>query len=183
MGADTKIIDIIRKAAGTHNMQFATMVLCEVTAVDLDSRTCTCTPLSGSNNSDLTNVLLMAVVDDGFLAVPAIGASVIVQYTPLNQPYIAMHGGLDQLLIVVQNGIQFQGGEFGGLTKTLELQTQLNKTNALLQAIITIISGSPIPEPGSNTPSALQQALNAAIAGQELGDYSEIENTTITHGE
>jgi hypothetical protein len=57
-----------------------------------------------------------------------------------------------------------------------ELKTQLDKTNTLLQAIINIISGTVITEPGSGAPSALQTALSAAITGKTLGDYSDIKS-------
>jgi len=55
-------------------------------------------------------------------------------------------------------------------------QTEIDKTNNLLQNLITIINGSPIPEPGSGSPSALQTALAAAISGQSLGDFSNIKS-------
>ena len=77
--------------------------------------------------------------------------------------------------------VEFNGGENGGLTNTPELKTQLDKTNAVLQAIITVLSGTPIPEPGSGSPSALQTALKAAITGKQLGDFGQIEDSKITH--
>jgi len=77
--------------------------------------------------------------------------------------------------------VEFNGGENGGLTNTPELKTQLEKTNAMLQAIITVLSSAPIPEPGSGSPSALQIALKAAVTGKQLGDFGNIEDTKITH--
>lgn len=53
-------------------------------------------------------------------------------------------------------------------------KTEIEKTNTLLQALITIISGAPIPEPGSGAPSALQTALAGAISGQSLGSFTDI---------
>jgi hypothetical protein len=78
--------------------------------------------------------------------------------------------------------MQLNDGSLGGLTKTKVLQTQLNKNNALLSHIIAIINGTPVTEPGSGAPSALQIALKAAIATDSVGDFSNIENTKITHG-
>ena len=77
--------------------------------------------------------------------------------------------------------LQFNGGENGGLTITPELVTQLNKTNEMLQAVLGVLSGAPIPEPGNGSPSALQAALKTAVAGKELGNYNNIENSKITH--
>jgi hypothetical protein len=38
-----------------------------------------------------------------------------------------------------------------------------------------------INEPGSGSPSALQAALKIALTGQQLGDYSQIEDTKVKH--
>lgn len=55
-------------------------------------------------------------------------------------------------------------------------QSEINKSNTLVQSLVTIINGTPIPEPGSGSPSALQAALAAAIIGQSLGDFSQIKS-------
>jgi hypothetical protein len=77
--------------------------------------------------------------------------------------------------------IEFNGGNNGGLAITPTLIDELNKTNALLQAIINIINGAAISEPGNGSASALQTALKTAIINKKLGDYSQIENKQITH--
>lgn len=77
--------------------------------------------------------------------------------------------------------IQFNGGSNGGLTITPTLVENLNKNNAILEAILNVITGSSIPEPGNGNASALQVALSAAVTGKELGDFTEIENELITH--
>ena len=69
----------------------------------------------------------------------------------------------------------------GGLTITPELKTQLDTTNSLLQALIDIISGTPVNEPGNGAPSALQSALAAAITNESLGTYDNIENEDVKH--
>ena len=75
--------------------------------------------------------------------------------------------------------IQFNDGSLGGLTKTQELKTQLDKTTTLLQHLVATINGAVIPEAGSGAASALQAALKAAIAADALGEFSAIENTSI----
>lgn len=84
-------------------------------------------------------------------------------------------------VLINKDVFSFNGGSLGGLTKTQELKTQLDKTTQLLQQLITVLSGAPIPEPGNGAPSALQTSLAAAIAGLSLGDFSNIENEKITH--
>jgi len=77
--------------------------------------------------------------------------------------------------------IEFNGGRNGGMAITPELVSQLNKTNELLQSVLSVILGAPVPEPGSGNPSALQAALKTAVYGKELGNYSKVENLSITH--
>ena len=72
-------------------------------------------------------------------------------------------------------------GTNGGLTITPTLQQELEKNNALLQALLTVISGAPIPEPGMGSPSAFQTALASAVAGKMLGNFSSIENAKVKH--
>lgn len=54
------------------------------------------------------------------------------------------------------------------------LKTEIEKTNKLLEALINIIKGPAIPEPGNGSPSALQVALNGAITAEQLGNFSDI---------
>jgi hypothetical protein len=62
------------------------------------------------------------------------------------------------------------------MVKGSELETQLEKNNDLLQAIIDILTGTVIDEPGSGSPSALQAALKTAIGSKVLGVYSHIKS-------
>ncbi len=83
--------------------------------------------------------------------------------------------------VVAEDTITVNGGKNGGLTITPKLVEELNKTNAALQAIITVLTGLPVPEAGNNSPSALQEALSLALAGKQTGDFSQIENKKIMH--
>ena len=178
---DRQLIEAIQKIAGTQLSDKVYVVACTVDTVDIPSRTCDCTVISGQGVTEIPNVLLMTEVDDGFFLVPTVGSTVFVVYSTYNEPFVCLFSQVDQIIFKA-DAIQFNDGSFGGLTKTLELRDQLNKTNQLLTALLNIINGPPIPEPGSSAPSALQAALKAAITGQSLGDYSEIENPIITHG-
>jgi hypothetical protein len=180
--SDDAIKQAIQKMAGTHLKDEVYVTRCSVNSYDPSTRTVDCSPIDGSSGTDIPNVQLMADVDDGFLLVPEIGSTVIVNHSKYGTPYVSLFSGIASRLDCASGVIQYNDGSFGGLTKTLELQTQLDKTNQLLTAILDIINGVPIDEPGSGAPSALQAALRAALSGQELGDYSQIENTRITHG-
>lgn len=81
---------------------------------------------------------------------------------------------------ILSQVIQLLDGSFGGLTKTEELQSQLNNLNSQLQAVITSLQGwTPAPGDGG---AALQVFFDTQITGKEPGDFSDIENSNITHG-
>lgn len=75
--------------------------------------------------------------------------------------------------------IQFNGGEHGGLTITPELKTQLAKTNQyctqLKTATKAIATALDALVPGTSA------AFDAAMATVEVGDFSGIEDSKITH--
>jgi phage gp45-like len=87
--------------------------------------------------------------------------------------------------VVARNdgSIELNGKSMGGLTKTRELKTQLEKNSGILQALLSVLNSAPIPEPGSGSPSALQAALKAAVAGKAPGDFSQIESDKVFHGD
>lgn len=89
----------------------------------------------------------------------------------------------ENILKIDKDNIILNDGSFGGLVKVEELKTQLEKTNNVLNSILNIINGNPIAEAGNGAPSALQIALKAAVVGKQVGDYSNIENEKIKHGE
>lgn len=82
----------------------------------------------------------------------------------------------------VQEGeVIINGGNNGGMTITPTLRAELQKNNAILQALLNVINGAPIPEPGQGSPSALQSALSGAVTGRQVGDFSQIENDKVKH--
>ena len=156
-----------------------------VTAVDEDNRTCTVSPTDGG--ADYLNVRLEAdftkntnTDPKGFFIVPAINSLVIISFTDKTNSFISAWTEIEKT-VSKQGQWTFNLGENGGLTITPELKAQLDKTNALLTALINIINGAPVPEPGNGSASALQIALSAAITGQSLGSYENIENEAVKH--
>jgi len=85
-----------------------------------------------------------------------------------------------QELKITNEGIVMNGGVFGGLTKTELLKTELAKNNAILTALLSVISGPAITQP-ANSNSALQTALNLAITGLTVGSFTEINNDKVKH--
>jgi hypothetical protein len=98
-----KIKDAVTQLAGTYLNDEVYMVVCTVTAVDVPSRTCTCTTITGAASTDLQGVQLMAEVDDGLLLLPTVGSTVVVSYSKQNVPYVALYSQIDKVVIVTGN--------------------------------------------------------------------------------
>jgi len=76
--------------------------------------------------------------------------------------------------------IKLLDGSLGGLTKTQELKSQLDKTNEVINIIVDALKNWPItPSDGG---AALKTYFAAHLGIKEVGDYSKIENEKITHG-
>lgn len=167
----------------------------KVVAVNMDNFTCDVDPNDGG--AELQDIKLRPVVDDsklGLILIPAVGSEVkVCQSDNLEHSmFLIQYGEIEQVLFEHKSGttikidkegsVLLNGDSFGGIVKAKELQSQLNKTNQKLDAMFKIINGTPIPEPGSGSPSAFQTALKAATSSLQLGKYNEIENLKIKHG-
>jgi hypothetical protein len=75
---------------------------------------------------------------------------------------------------------EFNGGELGGLTKTKELKTQLDKLTARVDGIINAITnGAPAPQDGGVVYQQTMVAILDTLTAVE--DFSNLENEKITH--
>tara|TARA_Y100000588_G_scaffold217747_1_gene231657 strand:+ start:122 stop:637 length:516 start_codon:yes stop_codon:yes gene_type:complete len=147
----------------------------DVLEVDKDTLTCVVSPVNGAEMFDVRLKASINTVTDGIVEFPVEGTTVLVCLIG-NDPEMGFIAAVDK----VETVLMF-GGENGGLTITPKLVKELNKTNELLTALLDVIKGAPVMEPGNGSPSALQTQLNAAVADKELGDYSEIENEKVKH--
>lgn len=135
-----------------------------------DYPVCDCQPITG--DAILLGVRLQADTGNGLLMIPADGSVVIVQ--PINNST-----GVVTMFSQVER-IKFLDGSYGGLTKTQELKTQLDKTNAVVTAIVNSLTGwTPVTSDGG---AALKAYFAGQIAGKTVGNYANIENDKITHG-
>ena len=94
---------------------------------------------------------------------------------------LLVQGNVEVLKVDSTGDILFHEGKVSGMVNAVALKEQLGKNNELLEAIINIINGSPVNEPGNGSPSALQLALKNAILNKGLGDFSSIENEKVKH--
>lgn len=82
--------------------------------------------------------------------------------------------------VKVDNDVwEFNGGALGGLTKTQELKTQLDKVTARIDGIISAITnGVPIPQDGGvGYQTTMVELLDMLI---DVEDFNSIENEKIT---
>lgn len=146
-----------------------------VEAVDKETRTC---HVKRDGLPDLIDVRLNAILSptgDTFTIYPQKGSNVLCVLVD-NQP-------ADAFIISVTNydEIVFGDGSLGGFVKAKELKTQVDKNTDILKALMNILNGAPITEPGNESPSAFQTALKGALAGKQTADLSNIENPKIKH--
>lgn len=181
MSVDRGIREAVQGLAGTGGVRGSEMMLATVLSYDTGSRTCTVQSVDENDVTTLENVRLMSCVDDGLLYLPTVGSSVIVVKSKKNLYFVAMFSELDQVTIAA-HAIQFGDGSYGGVVKGTEFQTQEAKSVQLFEALLAVINGAPIPEPGSGAPSALQAALKTAVTGLSVPSFTNSVNTAITHG-
>lgn len=87
--------------AGSHGFSDqVSLVACTVVSVDVNSRTCTCTPVSGKSTVPSIVANLMAEVDDGVLILPSAGSTVIVGYNNSNEPVVLLYSKIDEVLFI-----------------------------------------------------------------------------------
>jgi hypothetical protein len=181
--ADSTIKETVQKLAGTHLKDDVHFIVATVTDVNQAARTCDCTPISGKSPTPLTNVQLMPEVDDGWLKIPVIGSSVIIMWSTKNVPYIAMTSALQKAYLVTLDGIQLQGGEYGGLIIIEQLIQKLNNLeNAYNDLVTKFNTHTHILTLSSGTGSA---APTTDSEGTVLTptERKDIENNSITHGQ
>jgi hypothetical protein len=181
MSTSAKIRQIIQDVAGTSGVNAVHLAVCEVLSYDQPTRTCQVQEINGDATNTVENVLLMPSVDDGELRLPSVGSTVLVLKSDKTVYAVLQYGAIDSIYWVADQ-IQFGDGSYGGMIRNDVLAPALKANNDLLQAIINVLTGPPIDEPGSGAPSALQAALNIALAGQNLGDFTGMANENLTHG-
>lgn len=182
-----KIRKAIKMIAGTHVPNTKTFT---ATVLQVEDSEYTCTVQAGQ---DRYIARLKAVLDmedtEGFVLIPAQNSEVIITEINVGEFAVTGYSTINKILLKTgestlkmdKNGVVFNEGSFGGLIKIQELKSELDKINQIVQAIMTVLSGAPVAEPGNGNPSALQQVLSSAIAGKLLPTYSTIENEKIKH--
>lgn len=145
-----------------------------VKSVDDVKMTCVVEPTDGP---ELYDVRLKAAIDevkDGAVEFPKENSTVLVGMigNDANTCYIVACSEVTKVI--------YFGGENGGLVNWPEVKEELDKNNEILEAILSVITGAPINQPGG-APSALQAALNGAVAGMDVGNFDDKEDEKVLH--
>ena len=171
------------------------VIAAKVISVDESEFTCDADPVDGG--ATIGKIRLKPVIDSddkGMIVIPTKDSYILIGLlmNKDTQPFMVQWSKAEKVMIRTNNGatlemdtqgrIKINGDSLGGLVKVRPLKTGLDKNNLVLNALLTVIKSAPIPEPGSGSPSAFQQALNAAVSLLQLGDFSEIENSKVMHG-
>jgi hypothetical protein len=166
---------LLRDFVGTNN----STMLAKVT--DINKQKCTCTV--EDDGALFFDVRLRSITGSnaGIIMYPKIGSNILVVKIEDTENWAMLSASEYESIEIEINSLIINGGGNGGLANTPELKMQLDKTNEALQAIITVLTGSPVPEQGNGSPSALQAALKIALSGKQLGDFSNIEDAKIKH--
>lgn len=185
-----QITQAIQTLAGTYNADTVHLITAEVDSVDIPSRSCSVTTISGKKTTAIENVKLMAAIDDGVLFVPTVGSTVMISYSNYNLPFIVQYSEVDQILFIsgsrqvsiVDGKIMLNDGSFGGLIQIEKLVQKLNNLETLVNDLVTKFNshthiltltsgtGTAAPTASPETTTLVQTIRN------------NIENTSITHG-
>jgi hypothetical protein len=131
-----------------------------------------CTVKTINDEVELSGVRLQTADAAGMYLKPAVDSIVMIANIADYDFAVIMYSELESIKLL--------DGSYGGLTKTQELKTQLDKTNEVLQAVVDSLKNwVVVPNDGG---AALKTFFNTQLGVKVVGDYSQIENTDITHG-
>lgn len=167
---DRSISSSIAKMAGTFGKQGISLVTGEVASVDKGSRTCNVNILTNDTEVLFEGVKLQTMVGDGILLIPKIGSNVSLIYAVKQDAIIVQCSDLD--------GIEFFGGQLGGLVKVNDLVTRLNNIETDIKNLKQAFSSwTPVPSDGG----AALKGVSTTWASTPLVKTvkADIENTKI----
>lgn len=134
----------------------------------------TATPYGFDSNpiKDIIGIQVQTTVNGENVVIGFIGKNGITEPGESRMFSTDDNGNLKIDLHVKKDGTIHFGGENGNLVRYQELKQEYDKTKDVVDTILNILRGSPIPEPGNGANSALQSALSGALAGKSTGDIS-----------
>jgi len=162
----------ISTLAGTKNINQNYIFQAEVLSVDEPNRKCSISATTLQSTEITMNADLCLLGNTGLVVIPSVGSNVLVMYSKTVNPCIIQHSFIDKILL--------NGDENGGLVLANELKTQLDKTNEVVNAIVTALTTwTPVPNDGG---LALKTFATTQLTGKTVGNYNNIQSETIFQG-
>jgi hypothetical protein len=145
--------------------------VCTVDSVDLVNLTCYCIPIN--DDADITEVRLMANIDNGFLLIPEVNSIVVVSFLSDSSAYVSLVSKVSE--------IQLNGTNYDGLVKVQELTDKLNNLENKLNDLITACSSQVVTlAPSGTFPlDSFFTSVTPLIPTQQI----EIENQKVKQGD
>jgi hypothetical protein len=161
---------------------------CDGIIESVDETTFTCSVTVGSATFQDVPLRVLISTQSSFLEIPKVGTECVMTFRDANlgRPQLLEVNECDKILIkvgtstlnIIDGEFKFNGGT-KGIPKADVIKTESEKDKAILDALLQIINGAPIPEPGNGSPSALQIALAGVLASKQSGTWTALENTKI----
>lgn len=134
--------------------------------------------------ADMFDVRLKAKLSQvgGIEIVPKVGSTLLVGIINNDdrQAFVLMVSEVESILLSSETPIKLQGDELGGLVVADRIREELNKTKAMVDAIAqSLLNWSPVAQDGG---AALKALATSNLSGKTTGNYSDIENSKVTHG-
>lgn len=154
----------------------------EVKSVDDAKDTCVVMAVDGPEIPDVKLKSILSDQESKFVVYPKVGSFVTVSILQNMETecYVSQYSEIQKIVLNTDEVI-INGGAKGGLVNWPDVQAELDKNNEILQAILQVITGAPITEPGNGAPSALQQSLGSALNGKTVGNFADKEDTKVKH--
>jgi len=160
--------DSLRKLTTPNGNAYSKV--CTVDSVDLVNLTCYCIPIN--DDADITEVRLMANIDNGFLLIPEVNSIVVVSFLSDSSAYVSLVSKVSE--------IQLNGTNYDGLVKVQELTDKLNNLENKLNDLIVACSSQVVTlAPSGTFPLAsFFTSVTPLIPTQQI----EIENQKVKQG-
>jgi hypothetical protein len=161
--------DSLRKLTTPNSNAYSKV--CTVDSVDLVNLTCYCIPIN--DDADITEVRLMANIDNGFLLIPEVNSIVVVSFLSDSSAYVSLVSKVSE--------IQLNGTNYDGLVRVQELTDKLNNLENKLNDLITACSSQVVTlAPSGTFPlDSFFTSVTPLIPTQQI----EIENQKVKQGD
>jgi len=144
--------------------------VCTVDSVDLVNRTCYCIPIN--EDADITEVRLMANIDNGFLLIPEVNSIVVVSFLSDSSAYVSLVSQVSE--------VQLNGTNYDGLVRVIELTEKLNNLENLVNSLVLKYNAHTHIASSFGSPTTVPPVLETTVLTPTT--QTEIENLTVKQG-